>query len=140
LQKLTSALKLQRHIIFHGFIGNREKVSETIRQFAIALAPYKFIKGSARLYGDATKIRAYMAAGLPTVTTNVPPLGKEVAEKRAAIIVDDNPRDVANAVMKIFSDKKLFTDMRKQAIIFAKKNTWDNEFRNAFEKMKDIKS
>lgn len=138
LKKLAEKLHVESSVMFHGFIGDREEVSKTIRQYSVALAPYKFISGSARLYGDATKIRAYMAAGLPTITTNVPPLGNEVSKKGAAIIVSDDAKVFSKAIIQLFSDKKLFTRMRKNAIAFAKENTWDNEFSNAFRGMEQL--
>ncbi len=135
LQKLVKRLKIEKAVVFHGFIADREKVSATIKSFAIALAPYINIPGSARLYGDATKIRAYLAAGLPTITTTVPPLGKDAEKRGAAIIVQDNKKALADAIIKVFIDKKLYRSLRKNAFAFAKNNTWDNEYSIAFEKM-----
>ncbi len=135
LYALVKQLKLGKAVVFHGFIDDREKISAVIRRFAIALAPYPHIRGSARLYGDATKIRAYMAAGLPVVTTDVPPLGKEVARAGAALIVGDTPRAIATAVMRIFTNPVLFESMRKKALLFAKHNTWENEFRRGVAKI-----
>lgn len=138
LQKLTEKLKLKERVVFHGFIANREKVSEAIRIFYVALAPYPFIEGSPRLYGDATKIRAYLAAGLPVITTHIPPLGKEAAEKGAAILVGDNSEAFAKAIIQVFSSRNLYLRLRKNAIRFAKNNTWENEFAKAFEDMERI--
>jgi glycosyltransferase involved in cell wall biosynthesis len=138
LAKLAKKLKVEKSVVFHGFIADREKVSSTIKGFSIALAPYLAIPGSARLYGDATKIRAYLAAGLPTITTHVPPLGKDAEKKGAAIIVKDNKKELADAIIKIFFDKKLYDSLRKNAYNFAKHNTWDNEFKKAFSKMEKL--
>ena len=135
LKKIVYTLKLEKNVIFHGFISDREKVSKTIRKFMVALAPYVYISGSARLYGDATKIRAYLGAGLPVVTTSVPPLGKEVEEKGAALIVKDSKDALAEAVINIFSNKVLYLKLRTNAIDFAKENTWENEYKKAFMRM-----
>ncbi len=137
LKKLTGDLRITDHVTFHGFIADREKVSAAIRCYMVALAPYVSIPGSARFYGDATKIRAYMAAGLPTITTYVPPLGKEVVAAGAAMSVEDNPCDIANAVIKIFSNQKLFREMSRHALEFAKNNTWEKEFTKAFASMRE---
>lgn len=132
---LTERLKLKRHVVFHGFIDDRERISNIIRQFAIALAPYPAIPGSARYYGDATKIRAYMGAGLPTITTEVPPLGKEANHAGAALIVKDDPKALADAIINVFLNKFLFLKLRKNAIRFARNNTWENEFSKAINAM-----
>lgn len=138
LEKLVKKLAIEKAVIFHGFIADREKVSVTIRNFSVALAPYLAIPGSARLYGDATKIRAYLAAGLPTITTQVPPLGKDAEKKGAALIVNDTAKDLAEGILQLFSDKNLYHSFRRNAFHFAKHNTWDNEFRKAFIKMEKI--
>ncbi len=138
LKNLTEKLELEKYVVFHGFIGDREKISKTIRIFSLALAPYPYIDGSPRLYGDATKIRAYLAAGLPVITTFVPPLGKDAAEAGAAIQVKDDHKAFANAITKIFTDKNLYFSMRNRAISFAKENTWENEFTKAFVQMSKV--
>ena len=127
---------MQKHVAFHGFISDREKVSEIIRKYAIALAPYKMIPGSARLYGDATKIRAYMAAGLPTITTCVPPLGKEVMDAGAAIITDDTAKSIARAAIELFTNTSKLKKMKVKALRFAKHNTWENVYTEAFRQMR----
>ncbi|HSA83363.1 MAG TPA: glycosyltransferase [Patescibacteria group bacterium] len=135
LERLVKKLHLQKSVVFHGFIGEREIVSATIRKFSIALAPYVFILGSARLYGDATKIRAYLAAGLPTITTQVPPLGREAEKKGAVVVVGDNKQEIAEAINEIFLNKTLYKMLRTKAFAFAKNNTWEKEFTLAFKKM-----
>lgn len=135
LKQLVKDCYVEKYVIFHGFIADREKISETIRKFTVALAPYRAITGSARLYGDATKIRAYLAAGLATITTTVPPLGKEASKHDALLVVNDTKEEIAHAVCKLFTDDYLFKKLRKNALQFAKENTWDNEFTKAFIKM-----
>lgn len=138
LQRLVKKFNLEKAVTFHGFIADRKLISKTIKHFAVALAPYVAISGSARLYGDATKIRAYLAAGLPTITTHVPPLGRDAKKQGAAIIVQDNKKEIANAVIKIFSEKQLLQLLRKNAFAFAKNNTWEKEFSLAFKKMETL--
>lgn len=136
LQKLVQFLHIKKFVIFHGFVSDREKLSSIIRKFRLALAPYVARSGSGRWYGDATKIRAYVAAGLPTITTPIPPLGKEIAEFGAGIIVEDNPKAIARAIIRVFSDMKLYRRLREQAIKFSRNNTWENEFSRAFRAMR----
>lgn len=138
LQKFARKLKVESNIVFHGFIASREEVSKTIRKFMIGLAPYIHFEGSPRLYGDATKIRAYMAAGLPVITTTVPPLGREALKKGAAIIVNDKKGEIADAIITLFRDEKRYLEMRKNAMKFAKNNTWENEYELAFKKMETL--
>lgn len=135
LKKIVSELKMEKKVRFYGYILDGAKMSKLIRHCYIALALYRAFPGSPRYYGDAGKIRAYTASGVPIITTSIPPLGREAADKGAAIVIQDNPRDLVMAIDKIFSDRKLYLNLRKQSILFAENNTWENSFMNAFNKM-----
>lgn len=134
-RELANKNNLEKNIVFHGLVADAKKLSNIVRQFAVGIAPYMAYPDSARWYGDATKIRLYLGAGLPVITTYVPPLGREVEKYGAGIIVKDNEKDLANAVIKIFSDKTLYEEMRRKAINFSQNNTWQNSYSSALEKM-----
>ncbi len=133
------SLGLQKAVIHHGFVPRAADMAKIMRTCGIGLAPYRAIPGSPRYYGDAGKIRAYCASGLPVVSSTVPPLGKEVADKRAAIVCPDNPDDFAAAISHIFSDRNLYNKLRTNAIKFARTNTWENQFIHAFRRMHELK-
>jgi glycosyltransferase involved in cell wall biosynthesis len=77
-----------------------------------------------------------MGAGLPLITTSVPPLGKEVSDYGAGIISEDNAKDLAGAIIQLFQNASRYEDIRLKAIQFAKHNTWRNTYDAAFRKMK----
>ncbi len=135
LKDLARSLGVSSHVVFHGFINTRENISALARICQVSVAPYKYVDGSARLYGDATKIRAYVAAGLPVITTRVPPLGKEIEAAGAGLIVDDTPEAFADAIVSIFQNRDMYMSMRHKAILFAKQNTWEREFTKALAAM-----
>lgn len=134
LTKLTEKLNLQKSIVFHGFMSDQIALSNEIRKYRIGLAPYKAIPGSPRWWADATKIRLYLAAALPAITTQVPPLKKELIEANAGIITKDNARETAGAIIKLFSNLKLYKTMRLNAIKKAKNNIWENTYGSALNK------
>lgn len=135
LNTLTEKLKLQKHVILHGFMTDQIALSNEIKKYRIGLAPYKAIKGSPRWWADATKIRLYLAAGLPVITTQVPPLGKELLKANAGIVTKDNAKETAAAVIKLFSNQKIYKTLRQNAVKKAKNNTWENTYSNALSKM-----
>lgn len=136
LKNLAFDLGISRSVVFHGFIPDVKKVSEIIKNFQVAVAPYKFsTEFSVRQYGDATKIRQYLGVGLPIITTNVPPLGKEVKTKKAALIVNDSVEEIARAIIKLLNNKKLNKEMSLNAYNFAKNNTWESTYSRALKKM-----
>lgn len=128
---------MENTVIHHGFVPKAGDMTKIMRTCMVGLAPYRAILGSPRYYGDAGKIRAYCGAGLPIISSPVPPLGLEVAEQGAAIIAKDDPESLAEAIIKLFSDENLYNRLQIKAIQFAKENTWENQFANAFKEMRD---
>lgn len=135
LKNLAFNLGIENNVIFHGFISDTKELSRKIKYFQIGLAPYKQIPGTPRLYGDATKIRLYLAAGLPVLTTHVPPLGKEVQQKKAGVLVNDNPEAFANGITELFSHTKKMQQMKHNALATAQNNTWENTYQHALDEM-----
>lgn len=136
LKESAKKLGLKRQVVFHGFIPEARKVSNLTKSFMIGLAPYRALPLSPRWFADATKIRLYLGAGLPVVTTHVPPLGKEVERAGASLVIKDDPKAIASAVIKLFSNPKKYQAMRQAAIAFARHNTWQRSYSRALEKMK----
>lgn len=135
LKNLIQKLKLDKSVNFRGFIPTNEEMLNLVRNHQISIAPYRAIPHSVRWYADAVKIRTSLACGLPVVTTQVPPMGKEAERLGAGMVVKDNIDQLANAVSKIFQDEKLYLKMRKNAISAAKNNTWENSYANALRDM-----
>lgn len=136
LTNLTRKLGLEDNVTLHGFVSDQIKLSKEIAKYALGLAPYKAIPGSPRWWADATKIRLYLAAGLPIITTQVPPLGKEVEKDNAGLVAEDNPKATSAAILKLLKDRGLWMQMRRNAIRRAKDNVWENTYSQALKKMR----
>ncbi len=139
LKEIVKELGIDDSVIFHGFIESHIDVAKIMRKCAVGVAPYKSIPGSIRYYADAGKIRAYCAAGLPVISSKVPPLGLMLAKKGGAIIVNDDPREFAEAIIGLFKDKKNYSFLKNNAEDFARTSTWENTFANAFKFMDNKK-
>lgn len=135
IKDLIKRLGLEKNINFVGFVPTNKELFALVRKHSISVAPYKNTSGSVRKYADAVKIRMSIACGLPVVTTQVPPNGKLAQDVGAGIITKDRPKDIAKAIINIFSNSTLYRKMRLNAIKAAKKNTWENTYTNALRKM-----
>ncbi len=135
LKNLIKKLNLGKNINFVGFVPTNKELYDLVRKHRILVAPYKAVRGSVRWYADAVKIRMALACGVPVVTTQVPPNGKLVESAGAGVITKDNPIDLAEAIIDIFSDQKKYIKMKESAITAAKENTWENSYSNALSEM-----
>lgn len=135
LKATIKKLKLEKSVNWRGFVPTNKEMLDIVRHHRISIAPYQAIPGSVRWYADAVKIRTSMACGLPVITTQVPPMGREAEKNGAGIVVKDDVGQLADAVMKVFSNESLYKKMRENAIEFAKDNTWENSYTNALKSM-----
>ena len=135
IKSLIQKYSLDKSVVFHGFITQVADITNAINVYSIGVAPYLDTPGSHRKYGDATKLRLYLGAGLPIITTSIPPLGKEIEKIGAAIRIKDNPEALASAIIDLMHDKKKYNKMRKAAIAYSKQNTWKKTYSNALSQM-----
>jgi len=135
LRNLVEKLQLKDSIIFYGFVVDNDEMAGIIRKCYVAVAPYRALKDSVRWYADATKIRQYLASGLPVITTKVPPFGREVVKQGAGLLIEDTREDLSFAAMKLFSDTALYSKLAKKATDLSKNNTWENIYTKAFKDM-----
>ena len=138
LKDLAHTMNITDSVIFHGVIPKNSDMSKIMRTCEIGLAPYRNIDGSPRFYADSSKIRAYCASGLATVSSEVPPLGREIAEEGAAVIVKDNAESFSAGIINLVTHPAKLEKLRRNAIRLAKHNTWENSFLHAFDEMSDI--
>ncbi|MDO8657989.1 MAG: glycosyltransferase [Candidatus Levybacteria bacterium] len=137
LKTLAMNLKVEKYVTFYGMIPDDLEMLSILRKCYLALAPYLRQKNSVRWFGDSLKLRAYMACGLPVITTQVPPLGRELKAFGSALIAKDNEIDLAGSIIKMFTDERLYKQCRNRAIEFGKSNTWENTFNSALLKMNE---
>jgi len=135
LRKLVEKLQLKESVVFYGFVVDNDEMAGIIRKCYLAIAPYRVIKDSIRWYADATKIRQYLASGLPVITTRVPPLGREIVKQGAGLLIKDTKRDLAEKIIKLFSDTAVYSKLAERAIDLSKDNTWENIYKKAFKDM-----
>ncbi len=138
LNRLVRKLELEKSVIFYGYIEDNNEAARIVRTSYIGLAPYRAFPESIRWYGDAGKIRQYVASGLPVVTTHVPPLGKYIVEKGAGIMTKDTVESFSNGIVKLLSDDELYIKLSVAAEKISKDNTWENVYTKAFNDMEAI--
>lgn len=138
-RRLVKRLGLRRFVKFYGFVPDHVKMADIVRHCAVGLAPYRAFPDSMRWFGDAGKIRQYTAAGLPVVTTHVPPLGHYIVEKGAGIMTNDTPKGFADGICEVLADKKLYSKLTKNAIAVSKHNTWERIYTKAVSDTKRMK-
>jgi glycosyltransferase involved in cell wall biosynthesis len=70
-------------------------------------------------------LKAYLAAGLPIVLTDVPPNARELASEAGAEIVADDPAALADAISRALTSPERWRARRASALAYARRFDWD---------------
>lgn len=111
-------------IRFHGFVPDHRDLERILATGSIAVAPYATAGDSFTQFADPGKLKAYLAAGLPILTTSVPPNAAELAAEGGAEIVDDDAESFANAIERLLSEPEVWRRRRAGALSMARRYDW----------------
>lgn len=119
LKKLARGLGVSGNVIFHGFVEGREQMEKIISDAALGIATFNTgmiddkVKNS-----DPGKLKDYMLLGLPVVTTDAFFESKKIAEMKCGLVIPYDHTELANAVIRLISNKKELEKYRENAIKF----------------------
>ena len=82
-------------------------------------------------YADPTKIKDYLANGLPVILTNVPHNAHELEKRKCGIVVEYRKEEVSSAVVSLLKDKEKLKIYRQNAFSYAKEFDWNSIFSKA---------
>lgn len=100
----------------------------------VGVAPYKG-QGSAR-YGTPLKIKEYIAAGLPVISTSIGEIQHFLKENGVGITCECSAHELANAIITLIENPQLKEEMEKntlQSKLFSWKQVFDFAFKKTFE-------
>jgi glycosyltransferase involved in cell wall biosynthesis len=118
------ALGLGDVVRFHGFVEDHREVERLLASASIAVAPYRSDPGSFTRFADPGKLKAYLAAGLPIVLTDVPPNAGELAREAGAEIVADDPAALAEGISRGLASEQAWEERRSAALSYARRFDW----------------
>ncbi|OGG01678.1 hypothetical protein A2Z33_05550 [Candidatus Gottesmanbacteria bacterium RBG_16_52_11] len=130
-------LRLKYAIRLYGYVKDENKIIRKLARSGIGVAMYSQDHSySSRT--DSGKIKSYLSAGLPVITTVS--AGTERVENQAKFIYrcGNDIGEFTRTVQNIFrmSDTD-YRSLRRRILAWAGKNTWDGIFRQAFEDFPD---
>ena len=125
------------NIFLKGHLSDQDEIDKLLVQSHIAIAPYKEMPYSKKKYGDVIKIRNYFACALPVISTDVPPISREIRDESLGFVLPYDAKIFAEYCVKILKDKELYQKIRTNVINKAQKYYWDKIFDNTIRKMVD---
>jgi glycosyltransferase involved in cell wall biosynthesis len=125
LRERAETLGLGNVARFHGFVPNHRVVERLLAESSVAVAPYRPDKNSFTRYADPGKLKAYAAAGLPMILTDVPPNAGELERDAGAELVPFDATAVADAISRTLASPELWRERRALALAYARRFDWE---------------
>jgi len=122
LKRILDVLRNRKRIVAHGPLSH-ESVSTLLKSSGIGIALYKDTDPWTS-YGDSMKMREYLAAGIPVVSTDIVSTSTVVREFGCGRITGLSAVDIAEAVSSILESDD-YDGMRSRARNAARKYSFD---------------
>lgn len=123
--------ELGRQVRLMGVLSHSE-VLKLLPKCGIGLAPYAPDHRSISRFADPSRVKDYLACGLPVIITPVPEIAFEIQKHKAGILINYNKDEFVAAVTGLLSDSELFKELRANAIRLAFRYDWEKIFERAF--------
>ena len=124
LRARARELELDDVVRFHGFVPDHRDVERILASASVAVAPYRPHEDTFTAYADPGKLKAYLAAGLPIVLTDVPPNAKELEAEAGAEVVPVDADAVADAVARLLDSPDGWRERHEAALAYAARFDW----------------
>lgn len=112
-------------VTFHGYVADHREVEQLLSRSSVAVAPYARTEETFTRYADPGKLKAYVAAGLPVVLTDVPPNAGELESEAGAEVVADDPAALAAAIARALASPAAWQARRESALAYARRFDWN---------------
>ena len=120
---------------FHGHVVDHREVELLLAQGAVAAAPYRATESSFTHWADPGKLKAYLAAGLPIVLTDVPPNALELSREAGAEVVGGTAEALAEGIERVLVSPAAWRERRERALAYIRRFDWPQLFGDLLAKL-----
>jgi glycosyltransferase involved in cell wall biosynthesis len=124
LRSRAEALGLGAAVRFHGFVPDHREVERLLALASVAAAPYVDDGETFTRFADPGKLKAYLAAGLPILLTDVPPNARELAREAGAEVVPADAGALAQTISRVLAAPEEWRTRRLAALAYARRFDW----------------
>ena len=135
LRQQAGRLELTDAVRFHGYLEDHREVERLLAEGSVAAAPYVPGESTFTRWADPGKLKAYLAAGLPIVLTDVPPNAGELAAEAGAEIVEPTPDALATGIERVLASPEAWSERRERALAYVRRFDWPCLFGDLFAKL-----
>ncbi len=121
LRQMVTQLKLEKHVIFWGWVRDRKKLEEILSLGAVGIAPFNTeILDEKVKNADPGKIKDYMVMGMPVIVTDAISTADKIKKSKSGIIIQYKSEDFVDAVVTLLKDSQTLREYRENALSYAR--------------------
>lgn len=132
-------LKIEEYVKFTGYVRKHEDIEDMLSSCTLAIAPYEKYDEEGNLtftyFADPSKIKIYMACGLPVLLSDVSYNAKEIEENKCGIIIDYDKEMIAAAIIELMKNEVRLRQYRENTINYIVKLDWSLIFQKNLERI-----
>jgi len=118
IKKLISDKALQDYFLFTGFVSY-DVMMKMLKRSDVGLILFQPTPNN--LGGLPNKLFENLAAGIPTIASNFPEMGRIVTREQCGLLVDPtSPQEIANAIEYLYNNRAIVSQMKQNALSAAK--------------------
>jgi glycosyltransferase involved in cell wall biosynthesis len=118
-KKLASDKKMEKNVIFYGFVDEGPKFNELMSNSALGIALYKDEENFMK-YTEPAKVKYYLNFGVPVIVSDVPKIARELDKLKVAYCVKNNANDIAKTIKSYFNNSAMQNEYKKNIEKFIK--------------------
>lgn len=134
LKNKIKELTIEKYVDFIGYLEKHADVENELAKCSLAVAMYDKEITKWSYYADPSKIKSYLSAGLPVITTGVTYIGKDLEKNRCGFVIEYDSKILAEKVVELLQNRDLLKEFRENAINFSKDLDWNNILNKALNK------
>jgi glycosyltransferase involved in cell wall biosynthesis len=128
------ARPLGERVHVHGLVPDHRDVEQLLASASLAVAPYS-PEATYTPYADPGKLKAYLAAGLPIVLTDVPPNADELVREAGAQVIPYDAAALAAAIESGLASAEKWQRRREAALAYVQRFDWNVLLRDALAQL-----
>lgn len=134
LKRLVNEYNLTNNIRFLGYMAQDVLINNLLGG-GIALAPYLDNPDSFSYYADPTKVKTYLACGLPVIITKVPSIAGEIERLKMGLVIEYNKEEFISAALTLLENTDYYNQCRANALKYVAGLQWKEIYNKAFSRL-----
>lgn len=132
LKRISLRLGIEDNVSFQGAIIDSLRLAEIMRKAHLGLALYEELDESdTAYYADSTKIKTYLAMGLPVLLSDVPHNAREIERNNCGLVVSAEPDAISSGILDLMSNRAKLRDYSLNCLKYIQNSDWNKIFYDA---------